>query len=120
MKKFTEGDYKTAHKFCIRNSEKLKKDKVCGCFYCLSVFAPSDITRWLKEKRSINVSNSDKAKVNVKIEFECEYAEEMTALCPFCEMDSVIGEGCGYPITREFLEEMNEFWFGGVNKTVSK
>ena len=113
MKNYTEADYKAAHKFCIRNSEKLKNDKVCGCFYCLSVFSPKDIKKWLKEKRPIKDSNADSSSANPK---KIEYCEEMTALCPFCEIDSVMGESCGYPITREFLEKMNEFWFGGQDK----
>lgn len=115
MKKFTEADYKAAHKFCIKNSEKLKGDKVCGCFYCLSVFSPKDIKSWLKEKRPINVSNVDASRANAtKIEFE--YDGEMTALCPFCNIDSVIGESCGYVITKDFLSEMNEYWFSVKHK----
>ncbi len=113
MKKYTESDYKAAHKFCIRNSETLKNDKVCGCFYCLSVFSPKDIKRWLKEKRPIEKSNFSNGDVVVK---DWEYREEQTAFCPFCEMDSVIGESCGYPITKEFLEEMNKYWFGVQGK----
>ena len=115
MKNYTEADYKTAHKFCIRNSEKLKNDKACGCFYCLSVFSPKDIKNWLKEKRPIKDSNSDSLSAKT---IKYEYDEEMTALCPFCQIDSVIGESCGYPVTREFLEKMNEFWFDGQKKLI--
>ena len=34
------------------------------------------------------------------------------AICPYCGMDSVIGESSGYPITKEFLQKMQEHWFG--------
>ena len=34
-----------------------------------------------------------------------------TAICPYCGIDSVIGEHSGYPITREFLEQMHQYWF---------
>ncbi len=34
-----------------------------------------------------------------------------TAICPYCGIDSVIGEHSGYPITREFLEQMRQYWF---------
>jgi len=34
-----------------------------------------------------------------------------TALCPKCEIDSVIGTASGFPITHEFLMRMHEHWF---------
>lgn len=37
---------------------------------------------------------------------------EPTARCPRCGIDSVIGSASGYPITREFLQTMNSYWFG--------
>ena len=37
--------------------------------------------------------------------------EDDTALCPKCGIDSVIGSGSGYPVTRELLERMNKHWF---------
>jgi hypothetical protein len=36
---------------------------------------------------------------------------EQTALCPRCGIDSVIGDKAGFPITPEFLDEMNRTWF---------
>ena len=74
-----------AHKFCTGNKKLLKSDKVCGCFYCLKIFSPKEIKMWL--------------------------AQEDTALCPYCCVDSVIGESSGFPITKKFLKKMNEYWF---------
>jgi hypothetical protein len=37
--------------------------------------------------------------------------QEQTALCPECEIDSVIGSASGFPITKEFLELMHAHWF---------
>ena len=75
-----------AHEFCTANKEQLQKDNKCGCFYCLAIFEPSEIKDWLL----------DSAK---------------TALCPYCGIDSVIGESSGFPITTEFLSEMKKYWF---------
>ena len=75
-----------AHKFCVRHKSELENDNVCGCFYCLKIYSPKEITNWLREGSS-------------------------TALCPYCGIDSVIGESSGYPITEEFLKEMNNYWF---------
>ena len=75
-----------AHKFCINNKEDLKKDRKCGCFYCLKIFAPTEIKDWIHDATG-------------------------TARCPYCGIDSVIGENSGFPITTEFLSKMKEYWF---------
>ena len=71
-----------------RNYPKIKDDKICGCIYCLKIFKPSEIDDWTMEPNGGH-----------------------TALCPYCNIDSVIGESSGYPITEEFLNKMNEYWF---------
>ncbi len=76
-----------AHKYSINNQEILQNDSVCGCFYCLQIFSPTKITDWIQDRSK-------------------------TALCPFCGVDSVIGESSGYPITKDFLEAMKKCWFG--------
>lgn len=81
-----KSDLVAAHRYCTNNRESLKKDSVCGCFYCLKIFSPTEITEWIKDANK-------------------------TALCPYCEIDSVIGEGSGYPITKDFLEGMKKYWF---------
>ena len=75
-----------AHKFCSNHKKELLNDKKCGCFYCLEIFDPKEIKIWIKDKSG-------------------------TALCPYCGIDSVIGESSGYPITKEFLQKMKEQWF---------
>ena len=42
-------DYTAAHTFCTRHRERLEQDRICGCFYCLRIYAPSEIQCWLKE-----------------------------------------------------------------------
>lgn len=85
---FENSDFIAAHKFCLNNKISLQKDKVCGCFYCLNIFSPDKIERYIKD-------------------------EIGTAMCPYCGIDSVIGESSGYPITDEFLRQMKEYWFDG-------
>ncbi len=75
-----------AHTFSSNHKEKIMKDTLCGCFYCLKIFNPNEIIDWLKDAQG-------------------------TAVCPYCGIDSVIGESSGYPITKEFLTAMNEHWF---------
>ena len=79
-------DYITAHKFSSNHREKILKDSVCGCFYCLSIFSPTQIKEWVED-----ISG--------------------TAICPRCGIDSIIGESSGYPITKDFLTKMHNHWF---------
>lgn len=77
-----------AHKFCTSNYDALKRGKNCGCFYCVKIFDSFEIDDYIIE--------SDGSK---------------TALCPYCDIDSVIGKGTGYGLSEEFLEEMRQYWF---------
>jgi hypothetical protein len=52
---------------------------------CDALFSPAEIIQWVDDGR--------------------------TALCPKCEIDSVIGSASGYPITKNFLERMHSHWF---------
>ncbi|MBO6899645.1 MAG: cytoplasmic protein [Shimia sp.] len=74
-----------AHKQSIRHRTQIEVSTICGCFFCLSVFRPSEISEW------------------------CD--DDQTALCPNCGIDSVIGAASGYSIEEEFLTEMNQYWF---------
>lgn len=76
-----------AHEHSFNNMEVLRESQKCGCFYCLSIFQSDEIHEYIDDK---------------------PYG---TALCPHCEIDSVIGESSGYPITEEFLSKMKEHWF---------
>ena len=82
---------RAAHKFSSNPKPELEKDRLCGCFYCLRIYSPSEIKEWLVEETAIDWRG--------------------TAICPYCDVDSVIGESSGFPITREFMEEMHQVWF---------
>ncbi len=81
-----EYSVRAAHAYCTNNKEELLKDSLCGCFYCLEIFSPTEIKEWIKDTKG-------------------------TALCPYCCVDSIIGKYTGYPITKEFLAEMHKEWF---------
>lgn len=76
-------DHSSGHRAEIEASEK------CGCFYCISIYPPAEIEEWIDE-----------------VDGTC-----VTALCPRCGVDSVIGDKSGFPITKEFLETMHKGWF---------
>lgn len=80
-----------AHKFCFANWQELREPQLCGCFYCLERFD----SRQLTEEDCVEERNG-----------------AFTVCCPFCGIDSVIGESSGYKMTSELLQEMNNYWFG--------
>lgn len=84
-------DYIKAHHHSNNHMDTLKQDKVCGCFYCLRIFSPSQIEEWIVDDNPCDKTG--------------------TAICPFCGVDSIIGESSGYPITQSFLRGMKKCWF---------
>ncbi len=80
-----EPDHIVAHKHSSNHKQEISSSESCGCFYCLQIFAPSEVKDWVDAGG--------------------------TALCPFCGIDSIIGSASGFPITKEFLTTMQEHWF---------
>lgn len=82
-----------AHKKSIFHKSEILNSKICGCFYCLAIFSPTEIEQWTDQN------------------FE---DKEETALCPKCGIDSVIGSESGFSVTKEFLLKMKKTWFGNI------
>ncbi len=79
-----------AHKHSIFHKDEVLRSTICGCFYCLSNFDPIDILEWV---------DNDNPK-------------GMTALCPKCTIDAVIGSASGYSVKElTFLVAMHKLWF---------
>ncbi len=85
-----ENPHISAHYYSSNHRPELEKDPVCGCFYCLRIYSPLKIEEWL------DAENGD---------------PRGTALCPYCGIDSVIGASSGYPIEKDFLAKMKDYWF---------
>ena len=73
------------HQDSIYHADDLKAQKKCGCFYCLKIFSPNEITDWTDDGK--------------------------TALCPHCGIDAVIAETTERHINTAFLKEMHTYWF---------
>lgn len=83
MKKITINDLEKAHEHSSDNRDEISESKLCGCFYCLKVFKSSEIKMFIND----------------------------TAFCPNCNVDSIIGDASGFPITKEFLEKFKKYQF---------
>jgi len=94
---YTEDYLRAAHNASFHNKAHLSVSKTCGCFYCLKTFDPVLISWWTDQPAN------DPASEDIA-----------TGWCPFCNIDSVLGDGSGFPITNNFLKQMNEHYFGGV------
>jgi hypothetical protein len=79
-----------AHKHSIYHEKEIDASEICGCFCCCAMFPPSEITEWADE----------------------ENPKGKTAICPKCDIDSVIASASGFPVTDpDFLNAMYEKWF---------
>ena len=69
----------------FRNREEVMASETAGCYYCLAIFKPGEIT---------------------------EFADNgETALCPRCGIDSVYGSKSGRAVTKEELVRLSRYWF---------
>ncbi len=90
-------DLLAAQRHAVNNYLEIEASTVCGCFYCIQLFPPSEIVAWT----GLDLSNfNDPAAANAQ-----------TALCPKCGSESVMGDKSGYKIDAQFLGRMHEAWF---------
>lgn len=75
-----------AHRHSANHRTEIRKSGECGCFYCLESFDSKSIRYWIDD--------------------------ETTAMSPYCDIDSVIGDASGFPVSKDFLSAMHEGWFG--------
>ena len=86
----SKDELEAAHTHSFRNKDEVIASEVCGCFDCLKIYPPSEIKQWHEEK-----STDDRI-------------AGFTAICPYCNMDTVLGSKSGYSIDHDFLIEMQK------------
>ena len=89
----TKFNFKQIHDNCGWHEKDVLKSKLCGCFYCVSIFSTSEINEWIDEPN------------------DCPRGQGRTAVCPNCGIDAVLPESDQYKITNELLEAMQNEWF---------
>lgn len=83
-------DHISAHRRSSLHRSGLQTSSLCGCFFCLEVFSPTEIEEWVDEDDS---------------------GVGQTALCPKCGIDSVISVPSDSQEVRNFLSQMHGYWF---------
>jgi len=81
----------------VQNREEISKSALCRCYCCLKTFPSEAIYDWWDLPK-------DSAGTGTEV-------LGMTAVCPFCGVDSVLGDQCGYELSEVFLKEMQQHWF---------
>lgn len=76
---------KRYHKLSIYNRENITDKTECFCFYCLESYPGKEIDGWTDNGQ--------------------------TAICPRCDIDSVIYKTEELPISRSILEKIHKFYF---------
>jgi cell division protein ZapA (FtsZ GTPase activity inhibitor) len=72
----------------IDNEIEIVQSNQCGCFFCRHVFDARDVQDWMDGEHGV------------------------TALCPECGMDAVIGDASGIEIDKPLMKEMNLAFYG--------
>jgi hypothetical protein len=91
------NDLLAAHRHSSNHRAEIEASTVCGCFHCLQVFPPDEIIAW---------TGWDAAALD-----DPQAESTLTALCPRCGSESVIGDRSGYPVNAHFLSQMQEAWY---------
>ena len=82
-------DVVKAHQYCTNNREAIEKSKIYGCFYCLKIFNAKEVDDWIDKD---------------------EDGVGKTALCPYCHIDSLIGD-FNISVDEPFLKKLKSYWF---------
>ena len=84
MSNFTLRELETAHKKSFQNEPLVRIAKDCACFRCLEHFPPTAITNWVNDKL------------------------HRTAICPKCNIDTVLTEETLDKVPDNLLKAMQD------------
>lgn len=73
------------HSYSSHNKDLISKASKCYCFYCKHAFDSNEINNYIDDGQ--------------------------TALCPNCDIDSIIPDSIDEKINESIIDEMNKYWF---------
>lgn len=73
----------------MKNRQIIEQSNNVGCFHCVKIYPKQDIKEY-----------TDKGQ---------------TVICPLCEVDSVVGDMCGFELTEDIIKKANEYWYPKSN-----
>lgn len=78
-------ELENAHRHSFHNRVEIEKSLKCGCFSCGRLFDATEVEEYTNDGE--------------------------TALCPYCGVDSVIGDSSGIELNPRLLSELNQLFF---------
>lgn len=69
----------------MKNKKLIQQSNNAGCFKCLKIFPTNEVKDY--------TDNGE------------------TVLCPYCGIDSVVGDMCGFNLSVDALKSANAFWY---------
>lgn len=89
-----------ARKHIVHNKTEILNSFECTCFYCGFTFNPQ------KEPDHLFWTDTNDKK-----------GKEPTGCCPMCQLDFLIGNASGFPVTdKTFLLDFSWYCFNGYNR----
>jgi hypothetical protein len=73
-----------------RHRAEIQDSARCGCYFCFRTFPNTDIKTWVDSNQ--------------------------TALCPFCGIDTVIGDASKHRLDGKFLRHLHTHFFASKRK----
>jgi hypothetical protein len=84
------------------NRDSVEVSRLCGCYSCLRSFSPVMITLWAD---STDPKDDDPG----ALRSDEDAFRGFTAVCPFCENTSVIGDASVEEISEAFLRKIHDY-----------
>ena len=95
---YSKNVLSNAHRQSSQNRRELEASKFCGCFYWCATYEAAGISAYIED----DWNDGPPPQVLGK----------WTARCAKCDIDSVLGDASGLPVTdSEFLHAMRKLWF---------
>lgn len=91
----SRADLDSIHRFCSQNRALQLISDRAGCFYCLELFASTDVVDWIDGRLIETGSLSD----------------GVTAICPRCGIDAVLFSAAPIDLDTALLRAMRSYWF---------
>jgi len=85
---FPKDELDKIHAHASNNEIEIVKSDNCGCFFCRQVYSARKIQDWINDERGIS------------------------AICPECGMDAVVGDASGVALEKPLLKAMNLAYYG--------
>lgn len=87
--KYTDKQFPDIYKHTKNNELDILQSKTCSCLFCQQNYSARKVSEWNTDKNN-----------------------QMSAVCPECGMDAVVGDASGYVLDDDDIETLHKTYFG--------